>query len=257
VSVEFSRAIVRPPSRSLVDCELLHLARQPIHFDRALAQHHGYVKALEATGVAVTVLPAADDLPDATFVEDVLLLLDRTAILCRPGVKSREPEVERMRRELTGLPFKQEIRAPGTVDGGDVLCIGRTVFVGESTRTNSDGIRQLRSMAAPLGFTVTAVPISASLHLKTAITSPAQSLLITNPAWADLSAFRGFEILAIPSSEPWGANTLSVNGRVLVAASAPRTADLLRAKGLAVSLVDISELQKAEAGLTCLSVLYP
>ncbi len=251
-----TRALVRKVSRSLAACELRHLPRQIIDLQRAARQHEDYVRALAAAGVNVTVLPEEPALADSVFVEDPLLVLDEIAILGRSGAASREREGELIAPVIGHFRSLVRIEAPGTLEGGDVLRIGKTLFTGLSSRTNREGIEQLRRLTAPLGYEVTAVEVRGCLHLKTGATSPGSGLLLANPAWIDLSTFRHLEILAVPTDEPWGANTLSVNDRVLVAASAPKTAGLLRARGLNVHCVDISELQKAEAGLTCLSVLF-
>jgi dimethylargininase len=145
---------------------------------------------------------------------------------------------------------------PGTLEGGDVLRVGKSLYVGLSSRTNQAGIRQLEDIVRRHGYRVIVVPLTGCLHLKTGVTSPAPELLIANSEWVDLSPFQGFEILNVPETEPWGANTLAINGRVLAADSSPYSADLLERKGLHVQRLGISELQKAEAGLTCLSVLY-
>jgi dimethylargininase len=250
-------ALVRPPSRSLERCELLHLPRVAFDFARAEAQHAAYVRALQAAGVVVTSLPETPELPDAVFVEDAVVLLDECAVLCRPGVASRRPEVKLMRGVVEKVRAKiATIEAPGTLEGGDVLRIGRTLYVGRSSRTNAEGIAQLRRHVSGHGYEVREVPVSGSLHLKTAVTAPRQNLLVANPAWIETAALAGFEVLSVPRDEPFGANTLTVNENVFVAMSAPRTAELLARRGLTVQTRDISEIQKAEAGLTCLSVLW-
>mgnify|MGYP001586084399 CR=1 FL=1 len=254
--LRFSHAFVREISRSLARCELEHLPRQAIDLDRARRQHAAYAKALESAGVRVSVLPEAPDLPDSCFVEDPVLVLDEMAVICRPARANRAPEAELMAREVSRFRPVFAIVAPGTLEGGDVLRVDRTMFVGRSSRTNQEGITQLEKIVARIGYRVTPITVRKCLHLKSGVTSPAAGLLLANPEWIDLSPFHGFEVLAVPAAEPWGANTLPVNGRVLVVNSAPQTADRLRAKGLEVQRVDVSELQKAEAGLTCLSVLY-
>ena len=256
MNLSTTHALVRLPSRSLAACELVHLPRQEIDFARATSQHRSYVAALASAGVTVTTLPKIPNLPDAVFLEDVVLILDEVAILCRPGAASRLAEVELIKPKIIGLRPTLEIRAPGTLEGGDVLRVGHMLFVGRSTRTNREGIQQLRQCVAPFGYAVKEVPVTGCLHLKTGVTSPTEGVLLANPGWIDVTDFGRYEILRVPAAEPWGANTLPLNGRVLVAASAPRTADLLTARSLDVHRVDISELQKAEAGLTCLSVIY-
>lgn len=250
------QGLVRAVSRSLADCELLHVPRQTFDLDVARQQHAMYVAALRAAGVAVAVLPEEPDLPDATFVEDTVIVLDEIAVICRLGIASRQPEAQRIEREIAIVRPIHRIVAPGTVEGGDVLRIGRTLYVGLSSRTNEEGIRQLRQIVSPFGYAVTVVNVTKCLHLKTGITSPAEGMLLVNAEWINPGPFRGFELVKVPAAEPWGANALAINGTVLVADASPRTADLLESKGLNVRRLDISELQKAEAGLTCLSVLF-
>jgi dimethylargininase len=251
-----THAFVRSVSRTLGNCELLHVPRQAFNVEVARQQHAAYVVALKAAGVVVTVLPEEPDLPDAAFVEDVVVLLDELAVIGRLGRASRQPEARRIEPEIAKLRPIQRITPPGTLEGGDVLRIGRTIYVGSSSRTNDAGIGQLQEIVSPLGYTVSVVNVSSCLHLKTGATSPADGMLLVNGGWVDSSRFRDLEIVNVPDMEPWGANALAVNGTVLVANSAPRTADLLESRGLKVQRVGISELQKAEAGLTCLSVLY-
>jgi dimethylargininase len=250
------QGLVRAVSRSLADCELLHVPRQTFDLDVARRQHATYVAELRAAGAAVIVLPEEPDLPDATFVEDTVIVLDEVAVLCRLGRASRQLETERIKREIASVRPVHRIVTPGTVEGGDVLRIGRTLYVGLSSRTNEEGIRQLRQIVSPFGYAVTVVNITKCLHLKTGVTSPAEGMLFVNAEWIDARPFQGLEIVKVPAAEPWGANTLAINGTVLVADSSPRTADLLESKGLNVRRLGISELQKAEAGLTCLSVLF-
>lgn len=254
--IRVTHGLVRTVSRSLANCALLHAPRQKFDIGLARQQHDAYVAALEQAGVSVTVLPEEPELPDSTFVEDPVIILDEAAILCRPGAPSREPEVDWIQPAVATLRPIHRIMSPGTLEGGDVLRIGRTLFVGLSSRTNQQGVRQLEEIVSPFGYRVIGVKVNKCLHLKTGATSPAEGVLMANTDWIDCSPFREFEILSVPAVEPWGANILAVNDSVLAAATAPRTADLLESRGLRVQRLDISELQKAEAGLTCLSVLF-
>jgi dimethylargininase len=251
-----TNAFVRKISRSLGECELLHVPRQELNLERAARQHAAYVRALEAAGLVVDVLPEEPELPDSAFVEDPVLVLDEIAVICRPGTASRAQETESLEREVSRIRPIHRIVDPGTIEGGDVLRVGRSLYVGLSSRTNRAGIQQLEDIVRPHGYRVSVVQLTGCLHLKTGVTSPAPGLLIANTDWVDLSPFQGFEILTVPDTEPWGANTLALNGRVLAAEASPHTADLLERKGLQVHRLGISELQKAEAGLTCLSVPY-
>jgi dimethylargininase len=251
-----THGLVREISRSLGNCELLHVPRQPINIEMARQQHAAYVAALEAAGVVVTVLPEEPELPDSSFIEDPVIILDEAAVICRLGVASRAAEAESIEQEMARIRPVHRIVSPGTVEGGDVLRMGKTLYVGMSGRTNREGIGQLEEIVRRYGYHAIGVSVEGCLHLKTGVTSPAEGLVIANADWIDLSPFWRFEILRVPGAEPWGANTLAVNGLVLAAESSPRTADLLESKGLRVKRLGISELQKAEAGLTCLSVLY-
>lgn len=253
----YTHGFVRTVSRSLAACELTHAPRQTFDLARAHAQHEAYVDALRAAGVAITVLPEAPDLPDAMFVEDPALILDELAILTRPGALSRRPEVALIAPAIRAVrPATFAIQAPGTLEGGDVLRVDRTLFVGRSGRTNAEGIRQLAEIVAPFGYAVRAVAVHGCLHLKSAVTAVAPHLLLAHAPWIDAAPFADYELLPVDPNELPGANALAVNGRVLVIASAPRTAEKLAARGLNVRSLDVSELQKAESGLTCSSLLY-
>lgn len=251
-----TEGLAREISRSLPDCALEHLPREKFDLDLARRQHSQYVGALEQAGVRMRVLPELPDLPDATFVEDAAIVLEEVAVVCRLGTVSREREAEAMAPVVAELRPVRRIISPATLEGGDVLRIGRTLFVGHSSRSNAEGIRQLEAIVSPFDYQVRPVTVRGCLHLKTAVTAPAEGLLVVNPAWLDVAPFAGLEMVSVPVEEPWGANTLAVNGTVLVAHSAPETARCLRELGLPVLSLDVSELQKAEAGLTCLSVLF-
>jgi dimethylargininase len=183
----FTHSLVRSVSRSLGNCELVHQPRRPFDLELAIQQHAGYVAVLEAAGVHVTVLPEEPDFPDATFVEDAVLILDELAVICRLGTASREFEGEQMARVVVRFRPVQGIAAPGTLEGGDILRVGRTLFVGRSTRTNEDGIRQLEEIVRPFGYRVTPVKVNGCLHLKTGVTCPADGLLIINRGVPTLS----------------------------------------------------------------------
>ncbi len=251
-----THGLVKRISRSLPHCQLLYLAAQEFNVPLAIKQHSSYIAALRAVGVVLTILPEEPDLPDAAFVEDVVLIFDELAVICRSGCSSRKTEAGKMLPIVAELRPFFRIMPPGTLEGGDVLRLEKTLFVGLSSRTNREGIRQLEEIVRPFDYRVISVRVTGCLHLKTAITAPGRELLIANPEWIDPAPFRGFDVLTVPETEPWSANTLPVNGRVFIAGSAPRSAALLESRGLDVHPIDISELQKAEAGLTCLSVLY-
>jgi dimethylargininase len=249
-------AVTRAPGPDIVRCELTYIASQPINVERAKDEHRAYESALAELGVRIYSLPAEPELPDAVFIEDAALVLDEIAVMARIGAESRRAEVLNLAPVLEQFRLLRYIAAPATLDGGDVLRIGRTLFVGRSTRTNADGIEQLKSIVAPYDYEVREVGVGGCLHLKTGATSPADGLILINRDWVDANAFEEYELIDLPREEPLAANTLRIGDTVFVPASFPKTQDLLESLGLRASPLDISELQKAEAGLTCLSIVF-
>jgi dimethylargininase len=221
----------------------------------AARQHEAYVAALEAAGWHVQAVQPDDDLPDAPFVEDTVVVCGKLAILGRPGAAERRAEVsgtEKVVRDL-GLEVVR-IDSPGTLDGGDVLQVGENIYVGRSGRTNEDAICQLSKLGCGVGRRVVPVEITGCLHLKTAMTALPDGSLIGMPDWVDTSVLPGLRV----APEPSGAHVVIIgDGHVLLAASAPRTAEQLRAEGFVVTAVDISEFEALEGCVTCLSVLIP
>ena len=249
-------ALTRGVSPSLARCELTHLRRVPIDAARAAAQHRAYCHALAALGCEVLALPPEPDLPDSVFVEDVALVVDEVAVILRPGAASRRPEVDAVAIALAAHRPLARIVPPGTVDGGDLLRIGRTVYAGASGRTDADGIAQLAAALAPYGHAVRPVPVRGCLHLKSAVTALGPSLLLGNRAWVDAEAFGRAEWVDVHPDEPSAGNALLVGDTVLYPASHPRTAERLLARGVAVRTADVSELEKAEGAVTCCCILF-
>jgi dimethylargininase len=249
-------ALVRPPSPSLGSGELTFLDRQPVDVEVARTQHAAYVAALRDAGLEILVAPPTPDHPDGVFVEDAVVVIDDLAILTRPGAPSRRGEGASLIPLLDahGLEIA-EMTEPGSLDGGDVLHVGDTIYVGRSTRTDATGIAQLRALAATRGRRVLGVDVPGALHLKTAVTALPDGRLVGRPSGFDASAFEGREIVCV--DEPSGANVLLAGSRVIIAASAGGTAAALRQHGYDVVTVEIGELEKLEAGPTCLSVLLP
>lgn len=239
----------------LADGERSHIKRVPIDIERAAVQHTAYEAALERLGCEIVRVPAAPDLPDAVFVEDTAVVVDEVAVICRPGAASRRPEIDAVAKALAEFRTLRPIEAPATVDGGDVLRIRDDVFVGRSDRTNDAGVAAIRSILEPRGLAVRAVPVAGCLHLKSAVTAVAEDTLLLNPRWVDPARFEGYHLLEVDPAEPFAANALRVEGTVLMAAGAPRTAERVARAGVAVTAVDISELVKAEAGVSCGSIV--
>jgi dimethylargininase len=251
-------AIVRSPTAALARCELTYLTREPIDVALAQRQHAAYVACLRDLGVRILALSPEPELPDAVFVEDTAVVVDEVAVLTRPGAASRRDEVATVAEALRPHRPLRSLTPPATLDGGDVLRIGRAFYVGiaKGGRSNEEGVAQLREHLSPYGYSVHPVALDGCLHLKTAVSALSDSLLLANPAWLDAAAFADVELLAVPVDEPYGANSLTIGDTTLLPANFPRTRALLERRGLTVRTLETSELQKAEAGVTCPSILF-
>lgn len=249
-------AITRKVSRSLEACELTWHTRRPIDLARARRQHHDYELALSALGLRVISLPEQPDMPDAVFVEDPLLVFDELAVACRMGAPARRPETESLVDAIAPFRPVHRLREPATLDGGDVMRIGRDVFVGLSTRTSQAGIAQLTEALAPHHYRVIPVQVTGCLHLKSACCSLGDGKILANPLWLDTDPLRDYTLLEVPAAEPDAANVLRLGDTILMPAAFPRTEARLRAEGLQVKTLDISELMKAEAAITCSSLIF-
>lgn len=253
------KAFTRALSPRLSDCELTHLERQPIDVERACSQHSAYERILEQNGFEVIRLTDLPSHPDGVFVEDTALLLNEHAIITRPGAASRLAETDSTEAGLTGH-FNLHRIGNGFLDGGDVLRIGQTLYVGLSSRTDEDGIGDLRAIAGRISFNVVRAELAGCLHLKTGATFAGLDgagipVLLYHPASIDPSQFASVDSIAVDESEPAAANALPIGGRLVLSAGNPRTAEMLRERGFDLVEVDVSELQKAEAGLTCMSLI--
>lgn len=248
-------ALTRAVSPTLIDCQLTHLARQPLDVGRAVAEHEAYERRLTQLGATVRRLPPTPDLPDAVFVEDTAVVLDDVAIITHPGAASRRPETATVADALGRLRPLIHIRPPATIDGGDVLVAGRTVFVGLSSRTNQAAVDQLQLALGPSGYRVTALRFAGCLHLKSAVTLVADNRMLLNPGWVDPGAFPGYRTISVDPAEPEAANALWIGGSLIHPLHHPRTRARLEAEGLHVSPVAMEQLAKAEAGVTCCSLL--
>ena len=250
-------ALTRGLSRRINECELSFISRQQIDLPRAVRQHRNYQELLKSIGASVVEIPADDDCPDCCFLEDTAIILDEVAIRTRPGSEARRrevdgvlPTVRKFRRDIS------EIEPPATLEGGDMLRVGRTLFVGLTERSSREGIKQLQKYAAPHGYTVTAVEVPGALHLKSVCTALDEHTVLAEPTRLDLSAFAGFDVIEVPADEWMAANILLVNQTVCMHSGFVQTNALLQQRGYDVRSVDISEFLKAEAGLTCMSIIF-
>ena len=249
-------ALTRAISPSINRCELSRLPRRPIDLARAEAQHRSYQARLRELGVQVISLPPEPDLPDSVFVEDAAVVLDEIAVIARMGALSRRPETESLARALAPFRPLRSIAAPAALEGGDVVRVESSFFAGLSERTNAEGIEQFAGFVEPLGYSVEAVPVAGCLHLKTACCYLGRETLLANRAWFDPAPLRRFRILDVAPEEPWAADVLALDGAILMPAAFPATRRILEREGFQVCALDISELMKAEAGITCMSLLF-
>jgi dimethylargininase len=249
-------AITRTVSSSLANCELSFIERKPIDMERARAQHHAYEALLEKLGAKVISLPEEKELPDSMFVEDPAIVLDDVAVICAPGTETRRKETTSIAAALGPHRKLTHVKLPGTLEGGDVLRIGKKIFVGLTQRSNAEGIRQLAVIAGQYGYDVTAVPVTGCLHLKSAVTYLGRSVLLGNREWFQSQRFEGFDWVDVDPAEPHAGNALAIGDTIVFPMSFPKTRARIEAKGFRVASLDISELQKAESGLTCSSLLF-
>ena len=249
-------ALDRDVSPSLERCELSFQERVSIDLEQARAQHRTYVDTLAELGCRVESLPTLPENPDAVFVEDTALVLDELAVITRPGAESRRAEVDSSAAALARYRKLAYIEAPGTLDGGDVLVVGRRVYVGLSARSSRDGVQQLSDHLKPHGYSVEGVELIGCLHLKTAVTQVAERTLLINPAWVRKVAFHDVDFIDVDLAEPPAANAVRIGDRLIYPRSFPRTRERLEQQGLKLSLVDMSETEKAEGGVTCCSLIF-
>ena len=249
-------ALTRGVSPSIERCELAHLERESIDVGVAAQQHRSYEECLVGLGCALEALPAEPDMPDCVFVEDIAVVLDELALVTRPGAPSRRAETPGVERALSEYRQLEHIRPPGTLDGGDVLAVGREIFVGLSARTNEDGFSQARSKLEPLGYSVTGVPVSGCLHLKSAVGLVSPDTLLVNGDWVDTGVFGDRRLIEVAPSEPRAAGALPIGDAVVYPSAFKRTRDRLAEAGIETTTVDLSELAKAEAGVTCCSLVF-
>jgi dimethylargininase len=249
-------AITRGLSPSIHQCELTHLARVPIDFEKACQQHQTYEAVLKSLGVEIHSLPAEPRLPDSVFVEDTAVVLDECAIITRPGAESRRAETPSIAAALAPYRKLGQIQPPGQIDGGDVLCIGQRIYIGLSSHSNENAVSQMRGWLEPLGYRFQIVTIAECLHLKSAVTQVADHTLLINPTWVAKAEFADMDFIDVDPSEPSAANALLIGDSVVYQPSYPRTCARLVKAGLSVIPADTSELAKAEGALTCCSLIF-
>ena len=248
-------AITRRVSPAIARCELSFIDRKAIDLSRARQQHQAYETLLGKFGARVISLPPEPELPDSMFVEDAAIVLDEIAVILPMGIESRRGEAASLGKELAKYRKLAHVSLPGMLEGGDVLRIGRKLFVGLTKRSNAEGIRQFADIVEPRGHEVISVAVSGCLHLKSAVTCIAENTLLANRAWFDTAPFTGYDWIDVDPSEPHAANALALGGTIILSAAFPRTRGRIGSLHR-VTPLDVSELEKAEAGLTCSSLLF-
>jgi dimethylargininase len=249
-------AITRRVSPSLEACELSFLEREPIDLARAAEEHRQYEACLESLGARVITLPEDPGFPDSVFVEDPVIVLEEVAVVTRMGAASRAGEADAIVAALAPFRSTVHLRAPATLEGGDVMLVEKTLYVGLSQRTNRVGVAQLAALLGEFGYKVVLVEVRGCLHFKSACCYLGDGAVLTNREWIDAAPLAGLRILDVPSGEEWAANVLRVRDSILLPSRFPRTREMLEAAGYRIVTVDNTELAKAESGLTCLSLLF-
>lgn len=250
------KAITRSISPNMGDCELTHMERESIDISKAILQHEKYVETLESLGCDIIKAVAAPSLPDSVFVEDCAIVLDEIAVITHPGAESRREEINGIAEVLSSQRKLFYIQFPGILDGGDVLVIGKNIWIGLSNRSNSIAVDQLKKITSPYGYSVYGIEVTECLHLKSAVTHLGGNSVLLNPNWIDANIFKGFDIIETHPDEPNSANALGINGTVLFPKAYPKTAQILKDNGYQLFLVDNSEVIKAEGALTCCSIIF-
>ncbi|HEX8651586.1 MAG TPA: arginine deiminase family protein [Pyrinomonadaceae bacterium] len=250
------KAITRDVSRNITRCELTFRQRERINYQRAIRQHASYCDLLRRHGAQVITLEARNDSPDCCFVADTAIVLAEVAVIAHMGAPSRRGEVSAVEEILTADREVVRIAPPATLDGGDAVVLGKQIFVGRSSRTNSAGIESLARITGRFGYHVVPVSVTGSLHLTTACSALDEETLLLNPRWISAEPFARYWVLAVSEDEPWAASTVRIGETVCIEAGSPRTLDLVSRHCANVEVLDISEFRKAEGSLPCLSILF-
>lgn len=250
------RAFTRAVSKSIDACELTFRGRESIDYRRAVRQHDAYCDLLRSHGVDVIKLNASDNLPDCCFIEDSAIIVDEVGVVTSMGTASRRGESLLVEKQLSRFREIAHIRLPARLEGGDVVRLGKRLFVGISSRTNAEGVEALKRIVEPFGYQVSPVRVKGSLHLSTGCSAITEETLLINPRWIDQDAFKSVHVLTVPEDEPWGANTLRIKETICLETGVPRTLELVAGLVDKIEVLDISEFRKAEGSLSCLSIIF-
>jgi len=248
-------ALIRRISPRFAECELTFAERVPIDLALAASQHNGYAQTLKSLGCEMVEMPALAEFPDSVFVEDTAFILPEAAVITRPGASSRRGEVDSIANALQPYRELLWVREPATVDGGDVLTLGKDIYIGLSTRSSVPALSQVHSLLSHFGYRVFLIPIRGCLHLKSAVTRINEDTLLLNPAWVDSEHFKKYELIPVDPSEPHAANILPIGDVCIFPSNYPLTQSRLDARDVKIIPLDLSEILKAEGAVTCCSLI--
>lgn len=249
-------AIVRAIPNTYQDCVTIAPDKPVINVELAKQQHAAYCKTLEQLDLKLIRIEADDALPDCCFTEDTAIVFGDVAIITNPGTISRIAETAEMEKVLTPLKNIHHLSSPATIDGGDVLKIDQKIFIGISSRTNEEAIKQVATILHSKGYDVIGVKIRDTLHLKSVCTNVGKGCILLAEGHLDKKIFSEYDIIIVPEEESYAANCLVVNGKVLLPKGFPKTKSLVEAKGFSVIEMDMTEIEKADGALTCLSIIF-
>ncbi len=249
-------ALMREVSPSIANCEVTNITGRPIDPQQAAKEHESYAQCLRDLGYKIHMIEADENLPESSFIEDTAIVLDEIAVIAHPGASSRRGETKAVSEALSIYRDLDFIGESGTLDGGDVLKVGRVIYAGKSCRSSAVGIGRLREIVRRYDYEVISVPVNGCLHLKTAASLVADDTLLINPQWVNPDDFRDLELVTVDPSEPYGANSLMVEGGIIYSISYPNTRRKLDGMGLNVEAIDITELSKAEGNISCCCIPF-
>jgi dimethylargininase len=252
----FTRAIARKPGPNFAQGLTTAINEEPPRYEILVNQHEGYIAALQSIGLEVILLDALSDHPDAYFVEDTAVIAANVAVITNPGADTRKGEEKTIAPVLAKYRKTENIQAPGTVDGGDVLQVGKHFFVGVSERTNPEGADQLGRILEGHGYTWTTVAVGAGLHFKSSVNFVGKNTLLVTEDFAGREQLKGYDTIVVDRSESYAANTLLINDHLLIPRGYPGTRKKLEALGFKIIELDTSEVRKMDGGLTCLSLRF-
>jgi len=248
-------AICRCISPRFNECEITHIERQQINLNKARIQHEEYVRTLAILGCTILELPEEENYPDSVFVEDTAIILPELAVLANPGAVSRSGETESIAKVLAQFRPIFELPPSARLDGGDVLVMGKQVYIGMSTRSNIESVTQLKNLLSPRDYQVTGIEMVGCLHLKSAVSRIDDDTLLINRQWVDGSQFNRFKLIDIATTEPHAANCLPIRGEIIYPSNYPKTRERLERLGFSIRAIELDEITKAEGGVTCCSLI--